>query len=82
MIWRESKGVFTALDKKGVIRAWVIGTGKITKSDITTNSINLKDYALYECNKKDDTYKHNWQQHPERTITLLKQTRPLQYYDP
>jgi hypothetical protein len=47
LIWRESRGVFTALDKKGMIRAWVIGTGKITKSDITTNSINLKDYALF-----------------------------------
>lgn len=77
LIWRESQGVFTALDKKGTIRAWVVGTGKTTRCNVTASSIDLKGYALYECNKNDDTYKHNWQQHPERTITLLKEIRPL-----
>ena len=43
-----------------MIRAWVVGTGKITRSNVTAGNIELKGYALYECNPNDDTYKHDW----------------------
>lgn len=35
IIWRESNGMFTALDFNGVIRTWIVSTGKTTKSNIT-----------------------------------------------
>ena len=61
LIWRESEGLFTALDKKGNVTAWVVSTGKTTKALVTTGHLMLKGYALYQCNTYDDTYQHNWQ---------------------
>ena len=49
-IWREVEGIFTALDMKGILRAWVIGTGKTTKPTVTVGNMELEDYSLYECN--------------------------------
>ena len=48
-IWREVKGIFTALDIKGALRAWVIGTGKIAKSNVTVGKMDLDEFHLYEC---------------------------------
>jgi hypothetical protein len=65
LIWREVNGIFTALDKQGEVRAWVIGTGKSIKPLITVGNIDVNNFKLYEFNETDDTYKHNWQQYPE-----------------
>ena len=60
IIWRESNGTFTALDNQGFIRTWIVSTGKTTKSHITAGQLDIKGYAVYECNASDDTYKRNW----------------------
>jgi len=81
LIWREVSGVFTALDAKGVLRAWVIGTGKTTKPSVTVGNIELEEFELYECNEYDSTYKRDWQQHPKLSVSLLKSKKELLYYD-
>ena len=47
LIWRESNGVLTALDKKGDLQAWVIGTGKTIKPEVTQSNIDFKEFELY-----------------------------------
>ena len=81
LIWRETAGVFTALDTEGRLQAWVIGTGKTTKPLVTLGTIVLDEYELYSCNKNDETYKQDWQQHSDMSISLLKSNRELQFYD-
>lgn len=41
IIWREVNGIFTALNKDGVIKAWIIGTGKTCKATITARNLEL-----------------------------------------
>lgn len=41
LIWRELNGTFTALDRKGRLKAWVIGTGKTAKPSITVSNIDI-----------------------------------------
>jgi hypothetical protein len=80
IIWREMNGIFTALNKDKKLQAWVIGTGKTTKPIVSLKQIELQGFKLYACNENDDSYKRNWQQHPEHSIALLKATHPLEYY--
>jgi len=81
LIWREVNGIFTALDKQGEVRAWVIWTGKSIKPLITVGNIDVNNFSLYEFNESDDTYKHNWQQYPEQSVALLRAKENLEYYD-
>lgn len=43
--------------------------------------MHLKGFELYQCNKDDDTYKRNWQQHPHKTIALLKSKKKMDKYE-
>ena len=65
------------MDKIGSMEAWEIGTGKKIKPIITVATLDLEGFELYRCNKDDDTYKKNWQQHPHKTIALLKSKRAI-----
>jgi hypothetical protein len=47
IIWREVNGIFTALAKDSTIMAWVIGTGKTTKSPITARNLELGGFEIY-----------------------------------
>jgi len=53
-------GIFTALNKDNKIQAWVIGTGKTVKPDVTLRNFEMHGFTLYSCNSGDDTYKRNW----------------------
>jgi len=81
LIWREMAGVFTALDSKCVLMAWIIGTGKTTKPSVTVGNIELDEFELYSCDEFDETYRRDWQQHPKLTISLLKSRKQLMFYD-
>lgn len=61
LIWREVNGTFTALDKFGRLKSWVIGTGKITKPKITVSNIDVINYTLYQNDHLDHTYTREWQ---------------------
>jgi len=47
LIWRETNGIFTALDKEGHLHAWSIDTGKTAKPLVTVGNIDLADFDLY-----------------------------------
>jgi hypothetical protein len=80
-IWRENNGILTAFHKNGQLQAWVIATGKVIKPIVTVGNFDFGGFALYQCNELDDTYKQNWQQHPECSIALLKSIKLIDAYN-
>jgi hypothetical protein len=44
-------------------------------------TLDLDGFEIYQCNKDDDSYKRNWQQHPQKTIALLKSKKRLDNYE-
>ena len=42
---------------------------------VTVGNLDFNGFEIYECNEKDDSYKQNWQQHPELSIALLKSVK-------
>jgi hypothetical protein len=58
----------------------VIGTGKTTKPSITVGNTDLVGYELYQNNEHDLTYMRDWSQHSDKTISLLKAKKQLNFY--
>lgn len=84
LIWREVNGVFSALNKTGVIDAWVIATGKLTKTKCKKEPMAIAGYQLYpgdgEASGKSKSYHRNWHQHPDYTISLLRSETDREHY--
>ena len=51
------------------------------KPIVTVGNLDFGGFDVYECNEVDDTYKQNWQQHPESTNALLKSKTKIDQYE-
>jgi len=64
------------------LRAWIIGTGKTAKPLITVGNIDVTSYEVYQNDINDFTYTRDWQHDSEKSISLLKCEKPLNFYPP
>ena len=80
LIWRESKGYFTALNRKGQLTTWSNFNGKLlyticqNKKDdrVQSSKDALLDYDVFRADCNDITYTRNFYQLKDRSVNLLK----------
>ena len=82
LIWRESKGFFTALDCLGNLCTWSILSGKLLytlKHDLTEDAseYNIGQYVVYRSNDDDITYTRDAYRFNDYSLCLLRGIEPL-----
>ena len=70
-MWREKRGFFTALNKKGMLHTWSIVTGALLYDEQTTIGSALESYKVYQSDESDITYTTNGYNLPKHSLTLL-----------
>ena len=74
VIWWETKGYFTALNRYGNLLTWSLGTGNLILTENVKSVSNLNDkttYYLYRGDIKDDTYLKNNYNFEDQSVSLL-----------
>ena len=87
LIWREKRGFFTALDRKGELSTWSNLTGKLLYSIKQTEHTDasqeaLEDYDVYRADEGDITYTRNFYQLENSSVNLLRCHNPVDQYAP
>ena len=80
LMWREKRGFFTALNRKGDLQTWSILTGKLMYSLKMTEDASgmiLDNYELFKSNANDITYTRRTYNFEDCSLTLLKSMKPL-----
>ena len=72
LIWRESQGFFTALNKKGNLLTWSLGTGKLILTERQKFKRTFKtSYSIYRASAEDTTYLKDEYNFDDRSLALL-----------
>mmetsp|Transcript_5950 Transcript_5950/g.7210 ORF Transcript_5950/g.7210 Transcript_5950/m.7210 type:complete len:115 (-) Transcript_5950:359-703(-) len=80
LIWREKKGFFTALNRKGELVTWSILTGKRLYTVLLRGEIwriTMQNYSLYRADAEDITYTRNFYNLEDYSICLLRSNDPI-----
>ena len=85
LMWREKRGFFSALNRKGELLTWSILTGKLIyslKMGEDAAGSKLDYYELYKSNANDITYTRNTYNFKDCSLTLLKSMKPVTEHSP
>ena len=69
ILWRESQGFFSVLNKFGKILTWSLGTSQLMLKEDTKQQ--FQNYHIYRGSNTDNTYVRNYYNLHDRSLTLL-----------
>ena len=76
LIWRESNGFFTAMNRSGILQTWSVCTGKLLYYVTYEDYRNLNNYIVYAANEKDKSNLMNFTQLADHSISLVRRSYP------
>jgi len=82
LLWHQSHGTFTALNKKFEVQMWSTVTGKIlqsqeadpneeTKKEERELRLTTRQYSVYQAGSNDQTYMREWNRTDARSFSLV-----------
>lgn len=81
LVWREKRGFFTALSKKGILSTWSNLTGKLLYSlrqEESSSREKVRDFQVYRSDDDDITYTRNLYNFEDFSLTLLCSNDPVE----
>mmetsp|Transcript_8563 Transcript_8563/g.10590 ORF Transcript_8563/g.10590 Transcript_8563/m.10590 type:complete len:112 (+) Transcript_8563:953-1288(+) len=87
LIWREKRGFFTALDRRGALSTWSNLTGKllytIKQPENTEASMEaLDEYDVYRADEGDIMYTRGFYTLENSSVNLLRSNKAVGEYSP
>jgi hypothetical protein len=77
LIWRESHGFFTAMNRNGQIQTWSLATGNKLYNFSSSFGKTLKNYDVYCADEDDDSYHINRENYSHMSKSLIVSREPL-----
>ena len=75
LIWREKKGFFTALDRRGILKTWSTLSGKLLYEMVQKKDASMKEmenYEVFRGNARDIAYTRNFYNLEDCSLNLLR----------